>query len=68
MEKIKFELEEEIYNEAVRLRRKFFSSFNELVRTSIKELYEKKMGNWPPIKESVYDHILRKRLEKLRKS
>ncbi|MFH8132351.1 MAG: hypothetical protein QW321_01970 [Candidatus Aenigmatarchaeota archaeon] len=67
MEKVEFELEEDIYEKARSLKGKIFSSFSELVRTSIKELYEKTIGEWPPRKESVYDYILRKRLRELKK-
>lgn len=68
MEKIKFQLEEDVYKKAMKLKRKLFSNFKEIVTTAIKELYIKEFGEWPPREESVYDHISRKRLEKLRKS
>ena len=68
MQKVSFELEDEIYEEARKLVGTRYASLRELVQTAIKDDYEKKFGGWPPSKypkrKSVYEVILERRLKK----
>ena len=48
MQKVSFELEDEIYGEARKLVGTDFTSLKELVLTAIRDDYKKKFGGWPP--------------------
>ena len=69
MQKVSFELEDEIYGEARKLVGTRYASLRELVQTAIKDDYEKKFGGWPPSeypkRKSVYEVILDRRLKKI---